>query len=206
VVRETRPYICWSSLIEGDMEINFRKTPQLVELGEVDISNVKQDILSIPESDWDDEDSQKANQQNKMGVLQETRHIIFKFSVKRKDPIEYFDLPAWAKWKDRLLPLMEEATKSYGYKKAIYPRVMLANLPAGAKIEPHTDGAVIFTRPHKIHIPIQTNPDVLFYQYPEKHHLMEGHAYEVNNAGLHAVENNGKTDRIHLIFEYLEIV
>jgi hypothetical protein len=28
---------------------------------------------------------------------------------------------------------------------------------------------------------------------------------EVNNMGLHAVENRGATDRIHLIFEYYDL-
>ena len=33
----------------------------------------------------------------------------------------------------------------------------------------------------------------------------EGEAFEVNNMGVHAVENNGDSDRIHLIFEYYDL-
>ena len=33
---------------------------------------------------------------------------------------------------------------------------------------------------------------------------MEGYAYEVNNLAPHAVENQGSTDRIHLMFEVYE--
>ena len=37
------------------------------------------------------------------------------------------------------------------------------------------------------------------------YHFAEGEAVEVNNMGLHAVENRGETDRIHLIFEYFDL-
>ena len=33
----------------------------------------------------------------------------------------------------------------------------------------------------------------------------EGEAVEVNNLGVHGVENRGSTDRIHLIFEYYDL-
>ena len=36
------------------------------------------------------------------------------------------------------------------------------------------------------------------------HHFPEGEAVEVNNLELHAVRNDGTTDRIHLIFEYYD--
>lgn len=36
------------------------------------------------------------------------------------------------------------------------------------------------------------------------YHLPEGEAAEVNNMGVHAVKNDGDTDRIHLIFEYFD--
>src|SRR5215212_9897561 len=39
----------------------------------------------------------------------------------------------------------------------------------------------------------------------QSYHFAEGEAVEVNNMGLHAVENRGSTDRIHLIFEYYDL-
>lgn len=185
------------------MEVNTKKTEKVIELCQVDIAALKARVLALPESDWNDEDSEKANY-NKMGVLRQTKHIVLKFSDKRKMPITYFDLPAWEKWKDLLLPIMDEVTKRYNYPNGFYPRVMFAKLPPGARIAPHTDGNIAQNRPHKIHIPLFTNPDAWFYQFPDRYNLKEGTAYEVNNAVKHGVENNGTTDRIHLIFEYLE--
>ncbi len=185
------------------MEINKRKTEKVVEIGPIDISGIKADILALPPDSWNDEDSEKANY-NKAGILRQTQHIVFRFSDKRKMPVTYFDLPLWEKWKDRLQPVMDAATKHFNYPNGFYPRVMLAKLPPGARIAPHTDGNVRQNRPHKIHIAIQTNADAFFFQFPEKYNFKEGIAYEVNNAVMHGVENNGTTDRIHLIFEYLE--
>jgi len=36
------------------------------------------------------------------------------------------------------------------------------------------------------------------------YHFAEGEAVEVSNMAVHAVENAGDTDRIHLIFEYFD--
>ncbi len=186
------------------LEINTKKTKEILEICKINISSIKDHILTIPKNDWNDTDSEKANY-NKDGVLKQTQHIIFKFSNKKQVPITYFDLPVWDKWKDKLLPVMNEVTQHYGYTNGFYPRVMLAKLPPGAKIPPHIDGNILQNRPHKIHIPIQTNPDAWFFQSSKKYNLKEGYAYEVNNATLHAVKNDGNCDRIHLIFEYLEI-
>ena len=62
-----------------------------------------------------------------------------------------------------------------------------------------------YDRPHKIHVPILTNQNVSFYVDGVRYQFAEGEAVEVNNMGLHAVENRGLTDRIHLIFEYYDL-
>jgi aspartyl/asparaginyl beta-hydroxylase (cupin superfamily) len=81
---------------------------------------------------------------------------------------------------------------------------MLARMPAGGVIQPHRDANPAAKWPHKIHIPIQTNADVLFRIGNETHHIAEGEAAEVNNMGIHAVVNRGAESRIHLIFEYYD--
>jgi len=186
------------------MEVNTNKTEKVIELGPVDISSIRSEILALLPGEWNDEASENANY-NKTGVLNQTQHIVFRFSDKRKMPIRYFALPSWEKWKGKLQPIMDSVTSRYGYKHGFYPRVMLAKLPPGAKIAPHTDGKPMQNRPHKIHIPIQTNAEAWFFQFPDKHNLKEGFAYEVNNSVMHGVENNGSTDRIHLIFEYIDM-
>ena len=78
---------------------------------------------------------------------------------------------------------------------------MLAKLPAGCKIHRHRDAAPAAQFPHKIHIPLFTNDETFFCFDSEKKHLEVGKAYEVNNNIHHWAENNGQSDRIHLIFE-----
>jgi len=54
-------------------------------------------------------------------------------------------------------------------------------------------------------VPLQTNEGVTFFVDGVGYRLEEGEAVEVNNMGLHAVENRGDIDRIHLIFEYYDL-
>ena len=51
----------------------------------------------------------------------------------------------------------------------------------------------------------ETNDQVTFFVDGVGYQLPEGEAVEVNNMGVHAVENRGSTDRIHLIFEYYDL-
>ena len=55
------------------------------------------------------------------------------------------------------------------------------------------------------HVALLTNPEVGFRIGDTMYHLPEGEAIEVNNLGIHAVRNDGTTDRIHLIFEYYDL-
>lgn len=184
------------------MQPNPRKTTSVRQLGTVDITALRADILAIPEAVWDRENEAKPN---KFGALDATRHIVFRFVSNFSDWRDSYDRPLWAAWRDRLQPVLDAATAAYGYTNAAYPRVMLARMPAGGVIHPHRDANPAALWPHKIHVPILTNDQVRFYVAPDYHHLREGQAYEVNNMGIHAVENGGTTPRIHLIFEYYDL-
>ena len=46
--------------------------------------------------------------------------------------------------------------------------------------------------PHKIHVPIVTNDQVIFRVECAQYVIPEGEAVEVNNMGVHAVENRGR--------------
>jgi hypothetical protein len=184
-------------------EINPHKTARLRELGPVNLGSLKSEILAVPDSHWDTPGDFEANY-NKRGALRSTAHIILRFCDRRERPSPCYDRTPWRHWGSRLLPIMEAAVAPYGYARGFFPRIMLARLPAGAFINPHDDGDPSGTRPHKIHVPIATNPQAFFFIEGERYHLAEGHAYEVNNAARHSAANGGDSDRIHLIFEYLD--
>ena len=178
-----------------------KKTKTVRELGAVDISAIKEDILNLPQELWKSEDTAKPNKFKELG---RTEHIVFKFVKDYDNHTQTTEYPIWDEWKDRLEPILEQATKPYGYKDGGFSRIMLAKLPAGGKISLHIDpyDSSIFT--HKIHIPFQTNPEVEFWVNRKRYHFLEGHAYEVNNKALHGGINKGDTDRINLIIEYYE--
>jgi Aspartyl/Asparaginyl beta-hydroxylase len=197
------------------MQPNPRKTTSLRQLGKVDIAQLRDAVLAIPEAVWDAENQNKPNQRyESVGAVRtpasgrvwnKTRHIIFRFIASQRDWRVSADWPLWPEWRERLLPVMETATRPYGYMRAAYPRVMLARLASGGEILPHMDNHPAAQWPHKIHVPLTTNPQVGFRIGDTIYHLPAGEAFEVNNMGIHAVRNDGTTDRIHLIFEYYDL-
>ena len=181
---------------------NPRKTRGVRALGRVDIRALREAVLAIPESLWDEENAAKPN---RFDALDRTRHIVFRFVTSTKDWRDAYDRPIWGAWKAHVEPVLREATRDYGYRNGSFPRIMLANMAPGGVIHPHRDMGPAARWPHKIHVPLLTNERVKFFIDPEYHHFQEGYAFEVNNLGVHAVKNEGDTARVHLIFEYYDV-
>ncbi len=150
-------------------------------------------------------DAEDADKPNRFEALDRTRHIVFRFVSDTRDWRQSYDRPLWAEWRERLLPVMAQATQSYGYARGAYPRVMLARMAPGGVIQPHRDANPAAKWPHKIHVPLLTNDQVAFYVDGVAYHFPQGEAVEVSNMAVHAVKNGGDSDRIHLIFEYYDL-
>jgi Aspartyl/Asparaginyl beta-hydroxylase len=183
------------------MHPNPRKTRSIRRLGTVDITRLKDAVLAVPEELWNLENADKPN---RFDALDSTRHIVFRFVHNFRDWRSSYDRPLWNKWKALVDPVLSAATSDYGYQRGVFPRVMLARLPVGGVIRPHRDANPAAKWPHKIHVPIQTNDQVVFRVEGIEYRMAEGEAVELNNMGVHAVENCGTCDRIHLIFEYFD--
>lgn len=184
------------------MEKNNHKTNSVRFLGEVDIMPLLK-LLPELKNEWDKEEVFKVNQ-NKKYSLSQVNHVNFRWSKKSEGPCTYFDLELWDKYKHVLLPVMQKAVEPLGYKKGFFPRVMLARMIPDTVIPEHIDSDYIFWPPHKIHLPLITNPQVIFSVRGVDYYFEKGKAYEMDNSGMHAVRNEGTTARIHLIFEYLD--
>jgi hypothetical protein len=184
------------------MTVNPRKTESVRSLGRVDITRLREAVLAIPEAVWQQENSTKPN---RFDALDRTCHIPFRFVRDFDDWRVSDDMRLWQEWRGLLEPVLQEATVAYGYTRGAFPRIMLARMAPGGVIHPHRDGNPSAKWPHKIHIPLLTNPDVAFIIEGVSYHLPAGEAIEVNNMGVHAVSNNGASDRIHLIFEYYDL-
>jgi hypothetical protein len=180
---------------------NPRKTISIRRLGTVDVDALRAAVLAVPDDVWDAENASKPN---KFEVLDETRHIVFRFIDSPRDWRFSHDRAAWPQWRGLLEPVLAQAIRSYGYARGVFPRVMLARMPAGGVIHPHIDANPAAKWPHKIHVPLLTNVHVVSCFGGAEHHFAPGEAVEVNNLGPHWVRNGGETDRIHLIFEYYD--
>lgn len=189
------------SVPQRDPYANPRKTATIRRLGAVDIAALKAAVLAIPESVWD---AENAGKPNRFEALDKTRHIVFRFVDSTRDWRSSHDRAAWAQWRELLEPAMRAAVADYGYANGAFPRVMLARMAPGGEIKPHRDANAAAKWPHKIHIPLLTNDQVTFFVDGTGYRLPEGEAAEVNNMAVHAVRNDGDTDRIHLIFEYYD--
>ncbi len=157
--------------------------------------------MAIPEEAWA---AENAGKPNRFEVLGATRHIVFRFIDSPRDWRGSHDRPAWRSWRGLLEPVLAQAVRDYGYARGVFPRVMLASMPPGGVIHPHIDANPAAKWPHKIHVPLTTNPGVVSFFGGEKRHFPEGRAVEVDNLGPHWVRNDGGADRIHLIFEYYD--
>lgn len=82
--------------------------------------------------------------------------------------------------------------------------VRLMKLHAGAVIKEHRDTALCFEEGEaRLHIPVITNPGVSFYLDDEKLQLKEGECWYMNLCLRHSVQNDGATDRVHLVIDCL---
>ncbi len=80
--------------------------------------------------------------------------------------------------------------------------VRLLSLAPQSFIREHSDHALGYDDGEiRIHIPIETNPDVEFYVVGERLLLEEGHSYFINVNLPHRVNNRGRTERIHLVID-----
>ena len=180
---------------------NLRKTTGIRQLGAVQINALQAAVAAIPEAVWN---AENANKPNRFEVLDATRHIVFRFIDSPRDWRSSHDRAAWPAWRDLLEPVLAQAVRAYGYARGVFPRVMLARMPPGGVIHPHIDANPAAKWPHKIHVPMSTNPGVVSFFGGKEHHFPPGQAVEVDNLGPHWVRNNGDSDRVHLIFEYYD--
>lgn len=181
--------------------VNPRKTTGVRTLRPVDIAALRRAVGQVPEAVWDAENARKPN---RFDVLGKTRHIVFRFIDRPDDWRAHHDCPAWPAWQPLLAPVLAAAVAPYGYAQGEFPRVMLARLPAGGVIQPHVDANPAARWPHKIHVPLFTDPGVTSWFGGAEHHFPAGMAVEVDNLAPHWVRNDSAHDRVHLIFEYFD--
>ena len=117
-----------------------------------------------------------------------------------------YQTPAWNDWYPQIKPILQHL----GLKSSQIVRMMLARIPPGCHITMHHDTGRWTTRTHRMHIPVVTNPDVVFRVGPGPHHMKRysfrsGVCYELNNRAKHEVLNGSQEEwRVHLIFDWID--
>lgn len=142
---------------------------------------------------------------NRFGAFDgSTLHIVFQYPVDLRSHRRSGYAELWEGWRTVIEPVVERATRWYGYENGRTARIMLARLLPGKTIDRHVDGSPSAKVPHKIHVPLRTDPEVRFLVEDRPYFLERGRAWEVNNRRHHEVRNGSERDRIHLIFDYFD--
>ena len=84
---------------------------------------------------------------------------------------------------------------------AVWGRSRLMRLAAGAVVPPHVDTHFYWRTHVRLHVPIITNPDVLFTCAGRTVHMAAGECWIFDTFGHHHVRNGGAADRVHLVLD-----
>ena len=178
------------------MDINV----PLRELGDIDISALRDAIFNQEDAAWHEDESR----QQTFYVHDRTRSIVLVSVDDTKWPNRVVSKePGWERLADVAFPLMQEVIEKHYPIEGEVIRAMVASLTAGENIKAHSDVHQSFHCAHRIHVPITTNPKVWFTIDGRPYQFKVGQAYEINNQKQHSVVNKGDEDRLTFIFDYI---
>lgn len=82
-------------------------------------------------------------------------------------------------------------------------KCIFIKMPAHKSVGEHRDAMDYLGAVRRHHIAIKTNENVVFFVNKERKNMKVGECWEINNNLLHSVENNGDSERIHLMIDIL---
>ena len=95
-------------------------------------------------------------------------------------------------------PYHQQVMASFG---EVLARSRLMKLDAGCEVKNHVDFNYHWYTRVRIHIPVITNPGVMFHCGDEKIHMAAGECWIFDNWRRHNVVNGSGQDRIHLVID-----
>jgi len=162
----------------------------------LDIELLRSRVEQIPAAKW-----RESERERLFDVHRDTEALLLvhfedhKYAEPDYRPL-YFEL------QDELRPVVDYVADYYR-DNGFVVRLLLAKLKPGGRIPPHTDAGYSLLNCHRIHLPLTTNDGVAFVIGGETRHMRVGELWEINNGTVHAVENRGTEDRIHLIVDWV---
>ncbi|HVJ70647.1 MAG TPA: aspartyl/asparaginyl beta-hydroxylase domain-containing protein [Sphingomicrobium sp.] len=113
-------------------------------------------------------------------------------------PNDDFDGPMGPTESLRQCPYIMEVMAELG---CVWGRSRLMALAAGADVPIHIDVHYHWRTHRRLHIPVVTNPGVLFTCNNETVHMEAGECWLFDSFSLHKVQNKGSQRRIHLVLD-----
>jgi hypothetical protein len=95
-------------------------------------------------------------------------------------------------------PYVRQVMASFG---EVLGRSRLMKLAVGGEVSMHVDLNYHWYTRVRIHIPVITNPDVIFFCADEHIHMRAGETWIFNSWRRHRVTNSGAEDRVHLVID-----
>lgn len=178
----------------------LRACDRIRDLGPVPCAALLDAVGNLDEAAW----TAKEYRQKSFNVHRGTQSIVLCFI----DLDEWPNLViapdvGWESLGDSAAPVMDTIISRSYPPGGVVLRAMAVRLPAGARITPHVDEHESLRLSHRIHLPLVTNSRVRFFIDGVPHRFEPERAVEVNNQLSHSVMNDGSSDRIHFIFDYL---
>lgn len=163
---------------------------------QLDVATIREEIERLPAEKWLESERERL-----FDVHRDTQALLMvHFEDHKYTKPEYREL--YYGLRHAIEPVIDYISRYYRNNGFIV-RLILAKLAAGGKIPKHTDAGYSLLNCHRVHLPIVTNPDVIFHVGGEEINMRVGELWEVNNGTVHAVENRGTEDRIHLIVDWM---
>jgi hypothetical protein len=166
--------------------------------GVFDTSKILKKVTSLSENDWKE---YTFRQEIFYDVHGDTITIPILYEETYRDSVvgkrsKFYDL-----FEDDIVELNTHFKKITG-KDGIIIRAEIVKMIPNSEIAPHRDMTPSLILHNRVHIPIQTNENVLFNVDGEEKNLKINEIWEINNSKLHSVTNNSNLDRIHLIVDW----
>ena len=156
-------------------------------------------VLLIPEETWLEDETR----QTCFHVHKQTQSLVLLFCDNDWPEMQVEKKSAWSHLSGQAVPVMREILDRHYCRGGVILRAIAAKITAHGTIDGHTDSHPSFSCAHRIHVPILTNPNVIFVVGGKRVTMDVGKAYEINNQMVHGVHNGGDQDRIHFIFDYV---
>lgn len=110
----------------------------------------------------------------------------------------------YSEFKAEISNIKNVISKKYGDGDVL--GIEIAKLPKKSQIYEHKDYGISLSKNPRVHLVLSTNSDVTFKVDGESKNMKAGEMWEINNSSLHSVNNNGDTDRIHMVIDYKPVI